>query len=420
MKNKKLIITSLFGVLLSSCGFSNNGSSEINDYKNPLNNYEKNLVQKSVIENITDIASIEVSSSSSKDDEKLYGSASSKSISKSESTSSKTAVIYSNYIILEKETITSSTFENGIRVTESYETRNMLAVLENPAGQITSGRIATKYGLYKKSFYKASGAKEFGATYSLINPNFSDETDLEYKWNTYLITNFDKFSSFAFNYFKNDDGSVNALYSSLSKSTITNPLYRNDTTKNVTAVTSDVSKLGLETIDDGYRIKKLSTSKTVDYLTDFYGNSLEEGTVSTYKEDTSYFYDKSLYVGDPFKASEYWELDSSIPVLEIYSDGNLSDKTTFTNITRDYQQTYGNENFAFELTFKPKGENYAYRLNDASSKNIYSPSSFKTTGNIGLTINEDKSFTLDPNSTYYFSVILKPDFSIKEVSISLA
>ncbi len=419
MKNKKLIILSLFGTLLTSCGASNYSVSDINDYKNPLNNYEKNLVQKSVIENILDIATIQISSSTSKDDEKLYGSAGSKSVSKVETSSSKTTALYKNKIIIENETVTSSVFENEIRVTESYDSRNMIAVLENPEDLLTSGRLTTKYGLYKKSFYKASGAKDYGVTYSLINGNFAGESDLDYKWNNYLITNFDKFSSYAFSYFKNDEGTVNALYSSINKTTVTNPLYRNDSAKSVTAVSSDVSKLGLETIDNGYRIKKLSTSKTVDYLTDYYGNSLEDGNVSTSTEETSYFYGQTLFAGVAFEAKEYWNLDSSTPVLEIYSDGTLSDKTTFTNITRDYQQTYGNDNFAFELTFKPRSENYTYRLCSATGNTIYSPSSFNMLSSIGLKIEENNFFTLDENSAYYFSVVLKPDFSIKEINVSL-
>ncbi len=419
MKNKKLIILSLFGTLLASCGASNNNATDINDYKNPLNNYEKNLVQKSVIENILDIATIQVSSSTSKDDEKLYGSVGSKSISKSEAASSKITAIYKNKIIIENETVTSSTFENEIRITESYDSRNMIAVLENPADLLTSGRLTTKYGLYKKSFYKASGAKEYGVTYSLINGNFAGESDVDYKWNNYLITNFDKFSSYAFSYFKNDEGTINALYSSISKSTVTNPFYRNDSTKSVTAVSSDVSKLALETIDNGYRIKKLSTNKTVDYLTDYYGNSLEDGNVSSFSEETSYFYGQTLFAGVAFEASEYWNLDSSTPVLEIYNEGALTDKTTFSNITRDYQQTYGNDNFAFELTFKPRSENYSYRLSNSTGNTVYSPSSFSMLSNIGLKVEDDNYFTLDENSAYYFSVILKPDFSIKEINVSL-
>ncbi len=419
MKNKKLIIFSLFGCLLASCSPSKDSASDINDYENPLNNYEKSLVQKSVIENILDIASIQVSSSSSKDDEKLYGSINSKSISKSQSTSSKITALYKNKIIIENETVTSSVFENQIWITESYDTRNMIAVLENPSDMLTSGRLTTKYGLYKKSFYKASGAKEFGVTYSLVNGNFADESDLDYKWNTYLITNFNKFSSYAFSYFKNDEGTINALYSSLSKSTVTNPLYRNDSAKSVTALTSDVSKLALETLDNGYRIKSLRTNKTVDYLTDFYGNSLEDGNVSSYNEDTSYFYGQTLFAGVPFEAKEYWQLNSATPVLEIYNDGVLSDKTTFTNITRDYQQTYGNDNFAFELAYKPKGDNYTYRLSNSAGSDFYSPSSFNMPSDIGLTTLDDGYFSLDANSTYYFSVVLKPDFTIKEISLSL-
>ncbi len=409
----------LLGLLLSSCGSSNNVQEDINEYKNPINNYEKTLVQKSVIENILNVSSIQTSLVNSSDDEKLYGNSSSKSISKIESSSSKVTAIYSNNIIVENETVTSSTLENGIRIVESYELKNMIAVLENPQEQISSGKLSSKYGLYKKSFYKASGAKEFGVTYSLITPNFASEDDLEYKWNNYLITSFDKVSSVSYNYFKNSETSINALYSSIYKTTVTNPLYRNDSTKSVTAVTSNISKLNLETIDDDYRIKSLSTTNTVDYLTDYYLNSLENGNVSTYQESSSYFYGKTIFAGVPFEASEYWNLNSYTPVLEMYYEDSISDKTTFTNITRDYQQTFGNDNFAFELTFQPRSSEYKYRLSDVSSKNVYSPSTFIMNDNIGLKANEDSTFTLDENSTYHFVVELKPDFSLKGIKVTL-
>ncbi len=419
MKKNKLVTIFLVSGLLGACSTSTSGENDINEYKNPLNNYEKTLVQKSVIENVLDISSVQTSITSSKDDEKLYGSNGSKSISKSDSTSSKITAIYSNKIIVENETVTSSTLENGIRITESYELKNMLAVLSNPEEQITSGKVTSKYGLYKKSFYKASGAKEFGATYSLINGNFANEDDVDYKWNNYLITNLDKVSSVTYSYFKNDDNNINALYSYVSKSTITNPLYRYDNTKSVTAVTSNVSKLSLETIDDGYRIKNLSTTNTVDYMTDYYGNSLDDGNISSYEETSSYFYGKTIFAGVPFEAEEYWNLNSYTPVLESSLDGTTKDKTTFTNITRDYQQTYGNDNFAFELTFQPTDNECTYRLTDVSGKTTYSPSQFTMADNIGLTLNDDSSFNLSENSTYHFVVELKPDFSLKAITVSL-
>lgn len=421
MKSRNLTPILLVSAILCACNGQNNSTSDKNEYKNPLNDYEKILVKKSALENLLNVSSIESFSKTSSDNEKLYGESTSRAISKVEENISKTTAIYTDKIILNNSTVTSSNTSNGIKITNSYEEKDMIAVLENPESVVKDSTSISKYGLYEKTYHKSSSAKQFGVTYSLLELNFANEDNLDYKWNNYLLNSIDQISSTSFNYFRNDDGDISALFSSLTKTSVTNPIYTYDPTKNVTTITSNVSSLDLDKIDDGYRLKEYKTSNDVDYLSDYFGNSLESGNVSHHEQTNSYFYGQTIFAGARFEASEYWELNSHTPVLQISNGEAGVDQLTFSNVTRDYQQTYGTDNYAFELTFKPSKTTTSYSLTDISKENVYKPNKFSVSSSVKLNINTDMTFSFEQaNISYQILVVLDTKFNLKSVTVSLA
>lgn len=406
--------------LLLSCGGNQKEGLTANEYKNPLNDYEEILVKKSVLESILSLSNVQSTIKTSQDDEKLYAKNGSKAFTKLEESSSVVSAIYSNKIIVDNEIATSSTTANGIKVTDSYETKSMIAVLKNPEETITKGKVLSAYGLYQKTYYKASSAKEFGVSYALIDGNFANEDSVDYKWNNYLLNKYDSISSTPFNFFRDEEGNTTALYSSSTRSTVTNPIYRYDNTKSVTSLTSNISSLELNKVDAGYQLKDLCVLKDVDYLSDYFGNSLEDGNVYHSETNSSYFYGQSVFAGVPFEASEYWDLNAHTPVLEVSIDNELTNTVTFTNVTRDYQQTYGTDCFAFELTYMPTSEQETYRLTDVSKDGNYLPKDIQASSAVDFKINEDSSFSLEKNVSYRFLVVLDPSFKLKTISLSLA
>ena len=283
--------------LLLSCGGEQKDGIAANEYKNPLNNYEEILVKKSVLESILSLSSVQSTYKTSQDDEKLYAQNGSKAFTKTEASSSVVSAIYSNKIIVDNEIATSSVTANGIKVTDSHETKSMVAVLKNPEDVLAKGKVSSTYGLYQKTFYKASSAKEFGVSYNLIDGNFASEDTLEYKWNNYLLNKYDSISSTPFNFFRDEEGKTTALYSSSTRSIVTNPIYRYDNTKSVTNVTSNISSLTLDKVADKYQLKDLHVLKDVDYLSDYFGNPLENGNVSHSETSSSYFYGQNVFAG---------------------------------------------------------------------------------------------------------------------------
>lgn len=421
MKKKKFIPLVLISALLFSCGNQNDGTKNNNEYKNPLNDYEEILVKKSILENLLNVSSVQSTSKISQDDEKLYGSGNTIGFTKEETTSSVTTAIYSNKIIVSETIYSSSTTSSGIVVKDSYELKSMTAVLANPDELVKEGSLTTTYGLYKKDFYKAASGKEFGVTYQLLDGNFANEDNLNYKWNNYLLKSLDTISSTAYDYFRNDQGDVEALYSTSSKVVETNPVYRYDNSKSVTKFTTSVSSLSLDKNNDSYQLKSLSSSNDSDYLSDYFGNALSDGNVYHSETNSSYFYGQTIFPGVPFSSSEYWNLDSATPILEASNDNQLVEETTFSNISRDYQQTYGTDSFAFELTFTPTKESYTYRLTNKKGSENYNPSSFNVSSTASITINEDQSFTFGQIGTSYrILVIIDANFSSTKISISLA
>ena len=406
--------------LLLSCGGSNDNDGATNEYKNPLNDYEEILVKKSALESILSLSSVQSTIKTSQDDEKLYAKNGSKAFTKLEESSSLVSAIYSNKIIVDNEISTSSTTANGIKVTDSHETKSMIAVLKNPEEVLSKGKLSATYGLYQKTFYKASSAKEFGVSYALMDGNFANEDSVDYKWNNYLLNKYDSISSTSFNFFRGEDGVTTALYSSSTRSTVTNPIYRYDSTKNVTSVTSNISSLELKKEGNEYQLKDLHVVKDIDFLSDYFGNSLENGNVYHSETNNSYFYGQSVFAGVPFEANEYWSLNAHTPVLEVSVDNALTNSVTFTNVTRDYQQTYGTDSFAFELTYIPNEDNATYRLTDVSKEGNYLPKDIQVSSAIDFKINEDSSFSLEKNVAYRFLVVLDPNFKLKAISLSLA
>lgn len=421
MKTKNLTSILLVSTLLFACNNQNNTSKTNSEYKNPLNDYEKILVKKSALDNLLKVGSIESVSKASSDNEKLYGGNGSRAISKQEENVSSTTAIYSDKIILNNSTVTSSTTSNGIKITNSYEEKNMIAVLKNPADVTEKDNSVATYGLYEKTFHKSSSAKEFGVTYTLLELNFANEDNLDYKWNNYLLNSFDQISSTQFDYFRNDDGETSALYSSLNKASVTNPIYTYDSSKSVTTITSNVSSLTLDKTNGEYQLKEYKSSTDVDYLSDYFGNSLEDGNVSHHEETSSYFYGQKVFAGARFEASEYWELNDHTPVLEIYNENKATSELTFANITRDYQQTYGTDNFAFVLTIKPSKATTTYSITNTAKDTVYEPSKFIVSSSVKINTNTDMSFSFEQlNTSYQLLVVLDTKFNLKSINISLA
>lgn len=421
LKRKNITPLLLVSGLLMSCGNASDSGSSAQEYKNPLNNYEQILVKKSVLENMLNLSSVQMTYKLSQDDEKLYASSGSKAYTREETTSSLTTAIYSNKVIVSNKIYSSSTSSSGIIVKDSYELKSMTAVLENPDELIESGSITTEYGLYQKNFYKASSGKEFGVTYSLINKNFAGKDDVDYKWNNYILSEFDTISSLNYSLFRDDKGNVEALYSTSEKSYVKNAVYPYDSTKSVASIKTNVSSLAFNNINDGYQLKSISTTSDTDYLADYFGNALENGNVYHSETTSSYSYSQTAFAGIPFEANEYWELYSSTPVLETYLDNELKNEYTFTNITRDYQQTYGTDSFAFELTYTPMNSNYTYDLTNMDKDLNQDPKKFTVSSSAKIKINDDNSFSfLETNVAYRLLVILDTSYKVTSVSISLA
>lgn len=421
MKKKNIVPLLLVSGLLISCSKQNANANSNDEYKNPLNDYEEIIVKKSILENFLNISSIQTTNKISKDDEKLYGEGRTIGYTKEETTSSVTTAIYSNKIIVSDTIYSSSVTSSGIVVKNSYELKSMTAALANPETLVKEGGLTTTYGLYTKNFYKASSGKEFGVTYQLVNGNFANEDNLDYKWNNYLLNSFDSISSTSYDYFRDDQGNVEALYSTSNKVVETNPVFRYDDSKSVTKFNTSISSLILDNVDDGYQLKSLSNSSDSDYLSDYFGNALMDGNVYHSETNSTYFYGQTVFPGVPFEATEYWNLDSATPILETINGDNVTE-TTFTNITRDYQQTYGTDSFAFELTYTPTKESYTYSLTNKEGKQHFDPSSFNISSTAGITINsENKTFSFDQlNTSYRLLVIIDAKFTTTQVSISLA
>lgn len=406
--------------LLLSCGGEQKDGIAANEYKNPLNNYEEILVKKSVLESILSLSSVQSTYKTSQDDEKLYAQNGSKAFTKAEASSSVVSAIYSNKIIVDNEIATSSVTANGIKVTDSHETKSMVAVLKNPEDVLAKGKVSSTYGLYQKTFYKASSAKEFGVSYNLIDGNFASEDTLEYKWNNYLLNKYDSISSTPFNFFRDEEGKTTALYSSSARSIVTNPIYRYDNTKSVTSVTSNISSLTLDKVADKYQLKDLHVLKDVDYLSDYFGNPLENGNVSHSETSSSYFYGQNVFAGVPFASEEYWNVNSHTPILETYLSDSLMEKNVFNNITQDYQQMYANDDYAYKTTFTVNNKDFVYRLTDKDENSSYTADKFIVSPSIGFKINEDKSFSFEEeNVTYELLVVFDSSFALKSITLSL-
>lgn len=421
MRKKNLPTLLLISGLLFSC--SNLGNEEENsaEYKNPLNNYEEILVKKSVLENFLNLSSVQTTTKISQDDEKLYANSTSRGYSKIEGSSTTTSAIYSNKIIVSETISSSAKTSSGIVVRDSYEEKSMTAALENPSELIDNETLTTKYGLYKKNFYKASSGKEFGVTYELLDGNFANDDNVQYKWNNYLLSTFDTISSTSYDFFRDDAGSVEALYSTSSKDVVTNPIYRFDSSKSVTAINSSVSSLTFNNVNNGYELKSLSTVKDTDYLSDYFGNALKDGNVSHSELTASYFYNQTVFPGVAFSSQEYWDLDSSTPVLETYNDSFLQQSVNFKNITRDYQQTYGTDSYAFELTLTPKYSDYKYFLTNKEKMINVDPKTFELSQSVNIQINDDFSFSfLQTNVAYRFLVVMDSSLKTSSISLSLA
>ena len=420
MKRRKYLPLLAVTSLLLSCGGEQNDGKAADEYKNPLNDYEEILVKKSVLESILSLSGIQSTYTTSEDDEKLYAQNGSKAFKKTEESTSLVSAIYSNKIIVDNEIATASTTSNGIKITDSHETKTMVAVLKNPEDILAKGKVSTAYGLYQKTFYKASSAKEFGVSYKLIDGNFANEDTLDYKWNNYLLNKYDSISSTPFNFFRDEEGTTTALYSSSTRSILANPIYSYDKTKSVTSVTSNISSLKLDKVDDEYQLKELHVIKDVDYLSDYFGNPLEDGNVSHSETSSSYFYGQSVFPGVSFGSEEYWNVDAHTPILEMYSNDSLINKYTFENITQDYQQMYANEDYAYKISFTVNDKNYVYRLTDKDENSSYTADKFIVPPSIGFKINDDKSFSFEQeNVTYELLVVFDSSFALKSITLSL-
>lgn len=420
---KKRVILPIASVLslLFSCGGNNGNEKSAEEYKNPLNSYEETLVKKSALEHLFDLSSVQITTKNINDDEKLFAKNGSRAVSANSSTSSSMTSIYNNRVIVSDTVVTSSKTSLGVKVTESYQTKSMIAVLNNPSEMIEKGSLTTTYGLYKKSYYKASSAKEFGVTYDLLDMNFANEDDLEYKWKNYLMTTYDSITGINYNFFRDDDNNVEALYSSSSKATVANPVFPYDATKSVTSISSTIASLQLSSVSDGYQIRSGTFSSDVDYISDYFGNPLDDGNVSHTETNTNYFYHPTAFAGTPFGAMEYWTLDSHTPVLEINSETVNSTTKTFTDITRDYQQTYGTDEYAFELTFVPTIEDAIYTLTDKSDESFYNAEHFLLDKNVSVEINENGSFSLKELGTpIRIQAVFSSDFTSNTITIGLA
>lgn len=421
LKRKNVTPLLLVSGLLVSCGMSVNVGDSIPEYKNPLNDYEQILVKKSVLENLLDLSSVQTTYEISKDDEKLYADSGSRAYTKEETTSSITTAIYTNKVIVRDAIYSSSVTSSGIVVKDSYEQKSMIAVLGNPDKLVKDGTLTTEYGLYRKNFYKASSGKEFGVTYELLNGSFADKDDVDYKWDNYILKQFDTISSINYNLFRDDQGNIEALYSTSDKSYVTSPVYPYDNAKSVASINTSVSSLEFNNVDDGYQLKSISTVTDTDYLSDYFGNALANGNVSHSESTSTYAYSPTLFAGSPFSSNEYWDLYSSTPVLETYFDNELKNEATFTDITRDYQQTYGTDSFAFELTYTPTNSDYTYDLTNRGKNINQNPNKFTLSSSVKIKINDDNSFSfLQTDVAYRFLVVLDSSYKVTSVSISLA
>ncbi|GEM_PF-2970395 len=422
MNRKTLPVLLVTTGLLVSCGDKNTPETSVAEYQDPLNSYEVSLVKKSALDQLLSLAKITTTVSSTADDSLLYSADESRAAQASSTSTSATSSIYSNYVIVTNTIASSSTTNSGIRISNAYETKSMIAVLANPTDRVKAdGSVTMKYGLYEKSFYKASSAKEFGVTYQLLRPNFADEENLSYRWNSYLMSTYNPISTTNFSYFHEDSNAVRALSSSYAKTVVSNPVYPYDNTKSVTSINSNVSSLEFRYQDGNYRIASGESQSSTSYLSDYFGKALTNGITATSESSSSYEYGPVTFSGSIFAADEYWELQDSTPVLHFNSDTTQA----LTNISRDYQQTNGTDDFAFETTFTPTSDTTIYSLTNQDGTFAYSPNSFKVDPSITLQIDEETgNWTLSGTSsaklTYRLLVVMSRDFSKATVTLSLA
>lgn len=422
MKTKSLPIFLLASTSLIACGQNPSGETSVAEYQDPLNNYEVSLVKKSALDQLLSLAKITTTVTSNADDSLLYSADGSHAGQASSTSSSSTSSIYSNRVIVTDTIVSSSTTNSGIRISNAYETKSMVAVLENPAERIQAdGSLTMKYGLYEKSFYKASSAKEFGVSYQLLRPNFAEEESLSYRWNSYLMSTYNPISTTNFSYFHEEANAVKALFSSSNKTVVSNPVYPYDNTKSVTSINSNVSSLEFRYQDGNYRVDSAESQSSTSYLSDYFGKALTNGVTGSSSSSSLYEYGQTAFSGSVFSADEYWKLNDNTPVLHFNSDT----AKTLTNISRDYQQTYGTDDFAFETTFTPSSDDTIYSLTNQDGSYTHAASTFTIDPSITLKSDEETgSWTLSGSSssklTYRLLVVMSRDFSKTTITLSIA